>query len=84
MDSSSPPNVNFGSENKTFGVTEPISRAPPTPYDLKLSVDLEQTLRSFKLFEDSEESQKREEALGKLGVLVKEWVRQASIQKVIS
>jgi len=67
---------------KTYGVTEPISRSFPTTVDLKHSEELEKVLRGFNLFEPEEESQKKEEILGKLNVLVKEWVKQVSISKV--
>jgi hypothetical protein len=40
-------------------------------------------LREYNLFESVEESRKREEVLGKLNVIVKEWVRQVSVQKVL-
>jgi poly(A) polymerase len=65
-----------------FGVTDPISLAPPTPKDEKLTKHLEQVLKQFNLFESSEESQKREEALGKLNVLVKEWAKKICLKKV--
>jgi poly(A) polymerase len=68
-------------EIKQYGVTEPISLASPTPYDLKLTQELEKTLRSFGLFESQEESCKREEVLGQLNLIVKEWVRQVCLQK---
>jgi poly(A) polymerase Pap1 len=38
-----------------FGVTEPISLAMPTTEDLKLTQDLEKTLRDFNLYETEEE-----------------------------
>lgn len=66
---------------KYLGITEPISIAEPTAQDLKLSAALEKTLREYNLFESVEESRKREEVLGKLNVIVKEWVRQVSVQK---
>lgn len=67
---------------KYFGITEPISTAPPTEKDIKLNAALEKTLRDYNLFESAEESRKREEVLGKLNVIVKEWVRQVSVLKV--
>jgi len=73
--------VSGSSGSKYLGITEPISIAGPQASDLKLSQDLEKTLRDFNLFESSEESRKREEVLGKLNVIVKEWVRQVSVQK---
>ncbi len=64
-------------------MTPPISLAGPLPQDIRNSEELEKTLRSFNLFESSEESRKREEVLGKLNVIVKEWVRQVSLKKVV-
>jgi poly(A) polymerase len=69
---------------RRFGVSDPISEDPPTPTDEKLTKLLENVLREFKSFESPEESQKREEALGKLNALVKEWVKQISIKKGLS
>lgn len=65
-----------------LGVTEPISLAFPTEQNLKDTAALEKQLRDFGLFESAEESQKREELLGKLNALVKEWIRQVSVRKV--
>jgi poly(A) polymerase len=56
--------------------------AAPTAHDLKLTAELEKTLHEFGLYESEEESQKREEVLGKLDVIVREWVRQVSLKKV--
>jgi hypothetical protein len=67
---------------KYFGVTQPITLAGPTPQDKKNTDELEKTLRGFNLFEPNEESRRREEVLGKLNVIVKEWVRQVSLKKV--
>lgn len=69
---------------KYLGITEPISLNEPQAQDLKLTSELEKDLRDFNLFESAEESRKREEVLGKLNVIVKEWVRQVSVQKVPS
>jgi poly(A) polymerase len=70
-------------EVKYFGVTNPISTAGPTPQDYELTAQLEKVLRDFNLYEGPEEAQKREEVLGKLNVIVKEWVRQVSLKKVV-
>ncbi|KAK5578775.1 hypothetical protein RB653_008448 [Dictyostelium firmibasis] len=64
-----------------LGVTEPISTAPPSSIDYKLSTELENTLISFNLFESPEESRKREEILGKLNQIVREWAKQVSLKK---
>lgn len=67
-----------------FGITGPISTALPTSQDLQLSNELEKTLRGFDLFEGPEESQKREEILGSLNVVVNEWVYEVSLSKGLS
>lgn len=59
-----------------------LSLVGPSAQDIKLSVALEKVLRDYNLFESAEDSRKREEVLGKLNVIVKEWVRQVSVQKV--
>lgn len=44
---------------RQLGVTLPISTAPPTESELKLTEDLLQTLKDFGLFESEQEAQKR-------------------------
>ncbi|EFA75017.1 polyA polymerase [Heterostelium album PN500] len=65
----------------TYGVTVPISFSNPTPADLKLSTELEDTLKSFNLFETPEESGKKEEILGKLNLIVRKWVIDVSLKR---
>ncbi len=65
-----------------LGVTDPISLAPPTIKDAKLTKSLEETLHEFRLFESPEEIQKREEVLGRLNVLIREWVQSISAKRV--
>ena len=65
-----------------LGITEPINIDGPSARDTKYNTELEKALREFDLFESVEESRKREEVLGKLNVIVKEWARQVSIKKV--
>jgi poly(A) polymerase len=65
-----------------LGVTDPISLAPPTIKDSKLTKSLEETLHEFRLFETAEEIQKREEVLGRLNVLIREWVQGISAKRV--
>lgn len=66
-----------------YGVTSPISLAEPKPQDIKLSRDLEAVLRPHGMFETDEELTHRMEILGKLDSLVKQWVRDVSVQKSI-
>lgn len=44
---------------RQFGVTPPISSAPSTEKELKLTESLVQTLKDFGLFESEQEAQKR-------------------------
>ncbi|CAL8139536.1 unnamed protein product [Orchesella dallaii] len=74
-----------GDQSQTgyFGVTSPISLAVPKPQDLKLTKDLETALRPHGMFETVQELTHRMEILSKLDGLVKQWVREVSIQKNI-
>eukprot|EP01113_Clastostelium_recurvatum_P030799 TRINITY_DN3779_c0_g1_i5.p1 TRINITY_DN3779_c0_g1~~TRINITY_DN3779_c0_g1_i5.p1 ORF type:complete len:778 (-),score=207.32 TRINITY_DN3779_c0_g1_i5:190-2523(-) len=67
-----------------LGVTDPISIAQPSASDLKSATELEKVLRNYSLFESDEESRKREEALGKLNVIIKEWSRRISARRGLS
>lgn len=69
------------SSKATLGVSEPISLAGPTEEDKRNSLTLEGALRGFNLFESNEESENRKEVLGKLTLIVREWVREVSIKK---
>lgn len=68
-------------EYKTYGVTPPISKAPPTEKELKYTESLIETLKSFGLFESEEEARKREIVLGKLNSIFKEFVRKVSLKR---
>ncbi|CAL8467929.1 g7467 [Coccomyxa elongata] len=63
--------------SKPFSI-EPFSRAPPTARDHEQTADLEQCLREQGLYESNEEAVLREEVLGRLDRLVKEWVLRVS------
>ena len=64
-----------------LGVTPPISVDPPQPEDWEMTEKLETTLREFGLYESEEESRRREIVLGKLDMIVKEFVREISIMR---
>ncbi|KAL9539544.1 hypothetical protein MBANPS3_010198 [Mucor bainieri] len=66
---------------RQLGVTPPISTAPPTESELKLTEDLLQTLKDYGLFESEQEAQKRIVVLGKLNKMVKEFVYKVSKMK---
>ncbi len=65
-----------------LGVSPPIALVPADELDLRLTDELEQCLRSYNLFESEEDMSKRMDVLGKINLLVKQWVREVSIQKV--
>jgi len=67
-----------------LGLTEPLSTALPTDDDKERTRELEGVLTEFGLYEPTEESERREEVLGKLNAIVKEWVRRVSIQRGLS
>jgi poly(A) polymerase len=54
---------------------EPISLAPPTALDQKQTKDLDQYLRDQGLYESRDEAELREEVLGQLDQIVKQWIR---------
>jgi len=54
---------------------EPISLAPPTALDRKQTKDLDQYLRDQGLYESRDEAELREEVLGQLDQIVKQWIR---------
>lgn len=64
-----------------WGVTPPISLTLPTEQDEHLTSTLVQTLRDLGQYESEEEAQKREVVLGKLNLMVKEFVRKVSLKK---
>jgi hypothetical protein len=64
-------------------MTDPISLDGPTPVDVESTERLRILLRDeFHLFESEAESQHREEVLGRLDHIAKEWVKAVSIKKV--
>ncbi|XP_024545122.1 nuclear poly(A) polymerase 1 isoform X1 [Selaginella moellendorffii] len=66
---------------KYLGVTEPISTAGPTEADFARTRDLEKVLTEAGLYESPEEAVQREEVLGRLDQLVKEWVKNICLRK---
>ncbi|KAL6041167.1 polynucleotide adenylyltransferase [Balamuthia mandrillaris] len=70
---------------KRYGMTDPISLAGPKAHDLELTKNLENALREdFHLFESPEESQQREEVLGRLQAIANEWVKKVSMDLGLS
>ncbi|KAL5822703.1 hypothetical protein ACOSQ4_020603 [Xanthoceras sorbifolium] len=60
---------------KQYGVTKPISVAGPAEVDLQRTRELEKFLVEAGLYESDEEAAKREEVLGRLRLIVKDWVK---------
>lgn len=71
------------SNQKTYGITSPISLAGPTAKDEMLSQKVLETIEPYGVFETAEEVEKKQEVLRKLNQLVKEFVRRISIEKVL-
>ena len=71
-----------GTQPKTYGVTPPISSAIPTELDENLNKSLIKVLEKFNLFEKPEGDLLRQEVLGKLNIIVKEWIRKVCLKRV--
>ncbi|XP_062178935.1 nuclear poly(A) polymerase 4-like isoform X2 [Phragmites australis] len=66
---------------KQYGITKPISLLGPAEADLHRTAELEKFLVEAGLYESQEESAKREEVLGELDKIVKDWVKQLTSQR---
>lgn len=66
--------------NITLGMTSAISSAPPKPSDLVKTKELEEALKPFDVFESEQELNHRILILGKLYNLVKQWIKNVSMQ----
>lgn len=69
---------------KRFGLTDPISTDGPSQSDMIRTQELEKILEDAGLFETREEAVRREEVLGKLDQVVKEWVKKVTRAKGFS
>lgn len=58
--------------------------APPTDADVTETETLKNILLSAKLFETSQETTHKEDAIGRLDAICKEWARGVGIEKVQS
>ncbi|KAI5651228.1 hypothetical protein M9H77_37233 [Catharanthus roseus] len=72
----SPPEKTPAASPKQYGVTKPLSRAGPTEADIQRTKELEKFLLDAGLYESAEEAAKREEVLGRLKQIVKDWVKE--------
>lgn len=66
---------------KQFGVTGPISDAPPSPLDHRLSRELEECLHANNLYESVSEQQARQHILVELLGIVTDWVRRVAVHQ---
>ncbi|XP_039845315.1 nuclear poly(A) polymerase 4-like isoform X2 [Panicum virgatum] len=66
---------------RQYGITKPLSLLGPVEADLQRTAELEKFLVEAGLYESVEESAKREEVLGKLDQIVKDWVKQLTSQR---
>ncbi|XP_068796460.1 poly(A) polymerase gamma isoform X5 [Struthio camelus] len=64
-----------------YGVTSPISLAPPKDIDYIHTQKLVEAMKPFGVFEDEEELNHRLVVLGKLNSLVKEWISELGESK---
>ncbi|XP_051147989.1 nuclear poly(A) polymerase 4-like isoform X2 [Andrographis paniculata] len=74
--STSPPSADSKPPPKQWGVAEPLSLAGPSDVDIQRTKELEKVLVNAGLYESAEESAKREEVLGRLKQIVKDWVKE--------
>ncbi|XP_066379002.1 nuclear poly(A) polymerase 4-like isoform X2 [Miscanthus floridulus] len=66
---------------KQYGITKPLSKLGPVEADLQRTAELEKFLVEAGLYESPDESGRREEVLGKLDQIVKDWVKQLTSQR---
>jgi poly(A) polymerase len=66
-----------------MGMTSALSTAQARPQDLRLTKELEESLKPHGVFESVEEMTHRMEILSKLDNLVKQWVKDMSMKKNI-
>ncbi|XWS37623.1 hypothetical protein CRYUN_Cryun19dG0060700 [Craigia yunnanensis] len=75
------PGLGNRNSGQRLGITEPISLGGPTDYDVIKTRELEKYLQNVGLYESQEEAVSREEVLGRLDQIVKNWVKAISRAK---
>ncbi|XWS60978.1 hypothetical protein CRYUN_Cryun07bG0085800 [Craigia yunnanensis] len=75
------PGLGNRNSGQKLGITEPISLGGPTDYDVIKTRELEKYLQNVGLYECQEEAVSREEVLGRLDQIVKNWVKAISRAK---
>ncbi|KAI9099922.1 polymerase [Phlyctochytrium arcticum] len=68
-------------QQKYYGMTPPISTAEPSQKEIQATDRLFSTLKELGLFENEQESRKRELVLGKLSAIFKEFVKVVSLSQ---
>lgn len=68
---------------KPIGVTSSISLSGPKPEDIEQTTKLENVLKEYAVFESEEELQHRMVVLAKLNEIVKDWIKNLSLEKNI-
>ncbi|XP_013635902.1 PREDICTED: nuclear poly(A) polymerase 2 isoform X1 [Brassica oleracea var. oleracea] len=66
---------------KSYGITKPLSVSGPSAADLKRNLELEKFLVDEGLYESKEETMRREEVLGRIDQIVKDWVKELTHQR---
>lgn len=74
-------NTSSTAATTTYGMTGAISLKGPEPEDIQLSEALVHALEPFNVFESEAEMNHRMNILAKLNMLVKEWIKDTSIEK---
>ncbi|XP_022735870.1 nuclear poly(A) polymerase 1 isoform X2 [Durio zibethinus] len=72
------PGLGNRNSGQKLGITEPISLGGPTDYDVIKTRELEKYLQNVGLYESQEEAVSREEVLGRLDQIVKNWIKAIS------
>lgn len=70
-----------GNNTKTLGMTSAISIALPKETDITKTKELEEALKPFDVFESEQELNQRMVILGKLFELVKNWIKDVSLER---
>ncbi|KAM7266283.1 hypothetical protein ACFE04_004180 [Oxalis oulophora] len=81
LSSSNRSNTQQQQQQSSFGTTDPISLSGPTQYDVIKTGELEKCLRDAGLYETPEETVRREQVLGTLDQIVKNWIKTISRAK---
>lgn len=68
-------------QQRTYGITSPISLSGPTTKDVTLTQKVIETIKPFGVFETQQEMEEKQEVLRKANQLVKEFVKRISVEK---